>query len=174
MKLKDIKPSIREEYKKITKKLKRTTPTRYNRILNYIKNLRETIEIKTKRDQEIVDEIENLAKNLIKKLEKYYNFNLFLYLIMYFSFISYIFRDVIFLSEVAQIISKIVGVLGTTIFFIALYVSNKIIELYYQDLNLLTSHLISVYSKHQKEIVDDLTTQGNYYKEFIKFFEKRY
>jgi len=149
-------------------------PLKYNRIRNYIKNLEDNIIIKNKKDNQTVEEIKELIDVLIKKLKNYYRLNMFLYFAIYFSFVSYIFSDILIISEIAEIFGKVIGVVGTTIFFIALYFSNRIIELYYQDLNLITAHIISIYSKYEKDNIDeDTSITENYYKAFINFFKER-
>lgn len=150
------------------------TPLKYNRIRSYIDNLEQNIKISNKKDKEIVAESKVLVNDLIKKLKNYYRLNFILYFAIYFSFVSYIFSDIVIISQLAEAFGKIIGVVGTTVFFIALYFSNQIIDLYYQDLNLITAHLISIYSKHQKENVEEIAeTTGNYYKTYIEFFKSR-
>lgn len=157
------------------KSLRHSTPTRYNRIMSYIHNLKKNIEVKNKTDLEIIEEIEFITKEIIKKVKVYSRFNIAFYVAIYFSFISFFFGDVFILSEIAILISKVVSVFGTTIFILGIYFSQKIIDLYYQDLNLITAHLISIYSKHQKETIDELPTlTPNYYSAFIQFFKERY
>lgn len=160
--------------KKTIKKIKNAIPTRYNRIKTYIQILDKNITITNQRDKNNVAEIKKLAYELIIKLEKYYKINLALYIAIYFSFISFFFSDIIILSEISLLISKIVGIFGTTIFLIGLFFTNKIIELHYQDLNLLTAHLISIYSKYQKDTIEEiLPADQNNYSSFIDFFRKK-
>lgn len=161
--------------KKITKRINRSTPTRYNRILNFIYVLKNNINITNKKDQDIVIEIENIAKQIIKKVQLYSRLNILFYFAIYFSFVSYVFSDVEFLSELTSLISQIIGIFGTTIFIIAIYFANKIIDLHYQDLNLITANLISIYSKYQKQPIEELAEdKSNYYSAFITFFNRRY
>ena len=160
--------------KEVKKTIQHSTPTRYNRVLKYIHDLKENVPIKNQTDKEIVDGIEQLAKNIVKKVKIYARFNLAMYIAIYFSFISFFFTDIFIISELATIISRVVSVFGTTIFIFAIYFSQKIMELYYQDLSLITSHLIAIYTKHQKENIDELGVHDNYYSAFIKFFEERY
>lgn len=158
----------------ITRKNFYITPLKYNRIRSYLDNLEQNIKIKSKKDEQIVIESKILVEDLIKKLKNYYRLNMILYFAIYFSFVSYIFSDIAIISEIAAAFGKIIGVVGTTVFFVALYFSNQIIDLYYQDLNLITAHMISIYTKHQKDNVDEIAeTTGNYYKVFIEFFKER-
>lgn len=159
----------------IRRNLRHSTPTRYNRVMSYIYNLKEHITINNKTDLEIVDEIEMIAKQIIKKVKVYTRFNLAFYFAIYFSFISFFFGDIFIVSEIATLISRVISVFGTAIFILGIYFSQKIIDLYYQDLNLITAHLISIYSKHQKETIEELPTlTSNYYAAFIDFFKRRY
>lgn len=166
---------LKEKTKEFKTKIKRLNPTRYNRVMNYIHNLKSSIEIKDKRDKETAEELKEIAKKIIIKLERYYFLNTILYILIYFSFVSYFLRDIMILSDLAIILSKIVGILGTTFFFIAVFFSNKVIELYYQDLNLVTSHIIAIYTKYQKYSVEESEDrEDNYYSEFIKFIKEKY
>ena len=161
--------------KNLKHKVMRSTPTRYNRILNYMYSLREKITIQNPQDQKNIEEIEEIVEKIINKVKIYARFNIGLYVAIYFSFVSFFFSDIILLSELATLISRVISVFGTTVFIIGIYFSNKIIELYYQDLNLITAHLISIYTKYQKETFEELpSTASNYYRVFIEFFEKRY
>ncbi len=160
--------------KKFISDIKRLTPTKYNRILLYINNLDENIKIDNEKDEKIVDEIKKISHSIIKKLKKYHSLNIFFYFAIYFSVLSTYLSGFIFLADITNIISKTIGVLGTTLFMIAVYFSNKIIDLYYQDLNLITAHLISIYSKYQRNIFNELNKEeSNYYEVFIEFFKKR-
>ncbi|MFW6285921.1 MAG: hypothetical protein ACOC16_02010 [Nanoarchaeota archaeon] len=159
----------------IKSQLERSAPTRYNRILHYMYSLKKHIEINNKQDQENIENIEIIINRIISKVKIYSRINIILYLAIYFSFISFFFSDIFILSELSILISKIISAFGTTIFIIGIYFSNKIIELYYQDLNLITSHLISIYTKYEKENFDESPQiSSNYYKVFIEFFAKRY
>lgn len=160
--------------KKIIKKILNSTPTKYNRIRNYVHALKKNIKITNKNDQKTILQIEKVLEETIKKLTFYNKITLFFYIIVYFSLVSYFLREIFLISKISIIISKIIGIFGTTIFFIAIYFSSKITDLYYQDLNLITANLISIYSKYQKEPIEEIPLQNtNYYKNFIEFFKKK-
>ena len=59
------------------------------------------------------------------------------------------------------------------IFVIALFVTNRFKELYYQDLTLLTAHLISLYSKIGYVEDEKVFDESNMYRIFLNFFKKR-
>jgi hypothetical protein len=138
-------------------------------------SLRSHITIKNPKDQRSIEEIEEIVEKIIKKVRIYSRINIILYFAIYFSFVSFFFSDILLLSDIVTVISRIISLFGTTIFIIAIYFSNKIIELHYQDLNLITAHLISIYTKYQKETFEEMpSSSSNYYRAFIEFFEKRY
>jgi len=69
-------------------------------------------------------------------------------------------------------VSKLISFFGTTIFIIGIFTTNKILDLYYEDLNLLVTHIISVYNKsHSFKL--DIFNDANSYNKFIDFFKKR-
>lgn len=160
---------------KVRESLKNATPTKYNRIKNYMQLLEDNVEITSKRDQKNVEDIKDLSQKLIKKVKVYYRVNMVLYFAIYFSFISFFIPDVLILSEIGQLVSTVLSVVGTAIFIIAVFFSQKIVDLYYQDLNLLASHLIAIYTKHQKEYIEDIMDdKKNVYEKFIEYFRDRY
>ncbi len=160
---------------KIRDRIKDVSPTKYNRIRNYMQLLEENVEVTNKRDKKNIDDIKELSLNLIKKIKVYYRVNIVLYIAIYFSFISFFLTDIFLLTDIANIISRVVSVVGTAVFVIALFFSQKIVDLYYQDMNLLAAHLISIYTKHQKEYFEDIMDdKKNSYEVFIDFFRRRY
>ncbi|MDA3855303.1 MAG: hypothetical protein PF569_03525 [Candidatus Woesearchaeota archaeon] len=160
---------------KVREQLKTTSPTKYNRIRNYMELLEQNVEISSARDKKNVTDIKDLATNLIKKVKVYYRINIILYFAIYFSFFSYFLPDFLLFTELGVLISRVISVFGTTVFIIAVFFSQKIIDLYYQDLNLLTAHLIAIYTKHQKETIEEIMSdKKNIYEVFIEFFRKRY
>ncbi len=146
--------------------------TRFSRIKRYMKNLENHIKINSKRDKEVLEEINMLVQDRINRIRKLYIINSFLYFAIYFSFISLIFSDLFILSEFAQAFSRILSFFGTTGFIIGVFIVNKMIELYYMDLTLLSAHIISLYNKNhtEQEILFDETNSFNSY---IDFFKKR-
>jgi len=145
--------------------------TRYERILNYILNLENNVKIKTKKEKEFVTEIRTLMDDRIERLKKVYLINNMFYFGIYFSFFSLFFSEIILLSDITSLVGKIVGFFGTTFFLIGVFLTNKFKELYYQDLNLLTSHLIAIYDDNISKKAELFET--NNYNSFINFFKKR-
>jgi len=146
--------------------------TKYNRILNYIDNLEDKIDPKsTKEDTKITLDLKELIEDRIKRLKKLYLIGYIFYFGIYFSFISFFFSDFFLLTKIKVLVSKLIGFFGTTTFILGIFFINKIKELYYQDLNLLASHLISIYDKNmnnKSEVFNE-----NEYNTFINFFKKR-
>jgi len=145
--------------------------TKYNRILNYLNNIEKNVKIKSEKEKILVEHITELINDRIKRLKTLYLFTNILYFGIYFSFISFFFSDFFLISEISAIVSKGVGFFGTTTLIIVLFLTNNIKELYYQDLNLLSSHLMDIYNKNipnNKKLFDN-----NKYDTFIEFFKKR-
>lgn len=146
---------------------------RFQRIEDYISNLEEGIELKSKKDKEIISEINELIRIKIKKVKRIQFLTVIFFLGIYFSFVSFFFSDIILLGFVTEVIGQIVGFFGTTIFVIGLFIANRFKELYYQDLTLLTAHLITLYSKIGYIEDERIFDESNMYRIFLNFFKKR-
>lgn len=151
----------------------RLSLARFKRIEDYISNLEEKIELKNVQDKEIIHEINDLIRLRIKDLKRSRTISFVFLVGIYFSFVSIFFSDLFLLGLITETIGEIVGFFGTTVFVIGLFITNRFRELYYQDLTLLTSHLISLYSKIG--YVDDkmIFDESNMYRTFLSFFKKR-
>jgi len=151
-------------------------PFRYNRIKHHFRILDKNIEITNKTDKEILSHLDKISNHIIKKIKLYGKMNSFFYFAIYFSFFSIFFNDIIFLSSVAEVVGKLIGVLGTTVFLFAAQFVKKIVELYYQDLDFISSHRIAIYSKYQKEKVkgENFSEKDNSYNSFLQYFRERY
>lgn len=146
--------------------------TKYERIQRYIENLEDNIVIKNTHDQKVLRDIRDLITQRIASLKWITLSTSVLYVFLYFGFISVIFTDVLFLGEVVSIINVIVGIIGTTILLILLFILNRIEDMYYSDLSLLTSHLISIYTKEGFS-EDKMFEEINQYEVYMSFFKKR-
>lgn len=146
--------------------------TRYQRIENYLKDLEDNIIIRNKNDKEVIANIDILIKEKIVLIRRATLLNSIFYFGVYFSFISLFFSEFFILSELADFVSKLISFFGTTVFIIGIFITNKILELYYEDLNLLVSHIISMYNKSQSFKLD-IFNDANSYNMFIDFFKKR-
>lgn len=146
--------------------------TRYDRIEKYIKNVEKNFKLESKVDIEIAAEIRELIDYRIKKVKFLFFLNMLFFIGIYFSFFSIFLPGFFKTSEVGTLLTKIIGLFGTTLFIIGIFISNRIQELYYQDLNLLTAHLISLYTKTEKKgkLVDKAR---NKYHEFVQFFKQK-
>ena len=145
--------------------------TKYKRVENYLKNLENNVKIKNKKDEALSENILKLIKDRIKRLKRLYFISYIFYFGIYFSFVSFFFSDFFFLSKISILLSKVIGFFGTTTFVLGLFFTIKIKELYYQDLNLLSSHLIVIYDNNL--IFNDNLFETNEYNKFIDFFKKR-
>lgn len=161
-----MKEKILETYEKVGY-------TRYKRIENYIKLLETSYDVKSEKDAENIKELKFLIFDTLKAVKILSVVITISYLGIYFSAISAIFSTGTVLPFLTEAVGKIVGFFGTTLFMATLLIANKLNELYYQDLNLLTSHLIVLYNKHKLN-KDTLFDAGNAYHSFIKFFKKSF
>lgn len=146
--------------------------TKYKRILAYIENLEKHIEIHSREDRNTLKEIKELIDDRIKRIKRLFFLNVFFYIGIYFSIVSYFFAGTIIFDQIAYIFRALLSVFGTTIFFIGIYVTTRVTELYYQDLNLLSAHLISIYNNNELE-KQPLFKDENSYGAFVEFFRKR-
>lgn len=146
--------------------------TRYKRIQNYIKELEKNVIISSNFEKNEISLINKLILDKIKFIKRANKINFVFYFGIYFSFFSIFFSNYFFLSEIADLIARIIGFFGTTIFVIGIFFINKFIDLYYQDLNLLASHIISIYQKSAKSKIKIFEPENNY-SIFIDFFKKR-
>ena len=155
---------IKSTYKKIAF-------TKYMRIENYIELLDQKYIITSLKDKERIKEIHRLIRETLKAVKVLTTVNTISYFGIYFSVISAIFSGGAILSGVTETLGAIVGFFGTTLFVVLLFFSGKLNDLYYQDLNMMTSHIITIYSNH-KMVEENLYGGENSYKSFINFFSE--
>ena len=147
---------------------------RYKRILMYLHNFSEKVEVKDETDIKTLEEIKNLMNERVRAVRILYFLTNFSYFGIYFSFISIFLSDLIFLSDVNSVLTDIIGFFGTALFVILLFFSQRLSELYYEDLNLLASHAIAIYNNYEMPNGDTIFSEMNNYISFINFFKKRY
>jgi hypothetical protein len=151
-------------------------PFRYNRIKHHFRVLKNTVKVSSTVDKKKLESLREISNGIIKKIKLYERLNSFFYFAIYFSFFSIFFNDIVFLSSITEFVGKIIGVLGTTIFLIASQFVKKIVDLYYQDLDFISIHRITIYSKYQKSVnrKNMIDESDNSYNEFLYYFRKRY
>ncbi len=136
------------EEKKLAIKSNDFSYTRYQRILNYLEDMKNSYEINNKKDKLILQEIELLIDERIKNLKKVNIINYVCFIGIYFSFFSFFIKDLIFFTEFAILVNSIISITGTTIFLVGIYFCSWLKDLYYEDLSLLSGHAISIYEKN--------------------------
>jgi hypothetical protein len=156
--------NIKSTYKKIAF-------TKYMRIENYIDLLDKKYVITSLTDRERVKEIHQLIGETLKAVKVLTTINTISYFGIYFSIISAVFSSGTILYGLTETIGVVVGFFGTTLFVVLLFFSGKLNDLYYQDLNMMTSHIITIYSSHNM-VEDTLYGGENNYQTFINFFKK--
>lgn len=155
----------------IKEKIKNFGLTRLHRIERYLSYLEETTNIKSKNDKKLILDLKELIENKSSKVKTASVFLVISYIGVYFSFVSFFINDFFLLEEITFIINQIISIFGTTIFLIGIFVFSNLKELYFQDLNLLTAQIISIFTKyHTKE--DQHFLEKNNYQAFIDFYKK--
>lgn len=152
--------------------IKKLGITKHKRIRNYIKNLEDNITLKSKREKEEINQINYVIDEKIKHIKRANKITGIFYFGIYFSFISIFFPHIFLLGEIAEIVQMLISFFGTTVFVIGAFFMGKLTELYYQDLNLLTAHIISIYEKNVKDR-GEFFEPTNTFDAFISFFKKR-
>ena len=150
-------------------------PFRYNRVRYHFRHLARNIEVFDKNDKYILGHLEKVTNHIIDKIKMYGKLNTFFYSMIYFSFFSMFFNDWLLFAGIREMIGMIIGFVGTTIFLIAIQFTNKIIELFYQDLSLVSSHRLIIYTKYQKkDMINDGFIGERNSNVFLDYFRKKY
>ncbi len=165
MEFKKIKNKVTEKYRKIG-------ITRHIRIENYIKFLESNIKIAKKKDIETTKDIKKIIKKKIKDIKVLYVLIAISYLGIYFSFISFFIIDLFLSPEFTLLFGQKISFLGTTLFFILLFISTRLRDLYYEDLNLLSSHFIAIYNKYADKNKESLFKDINKYSLYINYLKE--
>ncbi len=122
---------------------------KYIRALNYTQELEEKSKIDIK-DFKQVQDLKKRLKHTGMKLRSLELTRVFFFILLYSSVVS-AFTSFIPGSEIiAGKIAKIGSVIGSTISLIIVGILSKTIALYILDLNMISAHLITIYSKHAK------------------------
>lgn len=158
-------------FENIRKKIRDFGFTRLHRIERYLFYLKDTTKIKSKNDLKLIEDISSLIDKKSKKVKKVTVFLVICYLGVYFSLVSFFLNNFFLLEEITYLINRIIGFFGTTIFLIGIFVFSNIKNLYFQDLELLSSQLISLYTKYYTQDEQHLLKK-NSYKAFIDFYNK--
>ena len=145
--------------------------TKYMRIENYIELLDKKYIVNSLKDRDRIKEIRCLIHDTLKAVKILTTVNTIYYFGIYFSLISAIFSGGAILEGVTETLGAIVGFFGTTLFVVLLFFTGKLNDLYNQDLNMMTSHIITIYSNHNM-VEDNLYGGENSYQSFINFFQE--
>ncbi|NQZ84995.1 MAG: hypothetical protein HRU03_04720 [Nanoarchaeales archaeon] len=158
-------------FKQIKSTYKKIAFTKYMRIENYIELLDKKYIVTSLNDRERIKEIHKLVRETLKAVKVLTFINTISYFGIYFSMISAVFSSGFILSGITETLGIIVGFFGTTLFVVLLFFTGKLNDLYYQDLNMMSSHIITIYSKH-KMVDENLYGGENSYQSFINFFSE--
>jgi hypothetical protein len=153
---------------------KRFLVTKYSRIKQYLELLEKNCKAVHLQPSEkrTIKNINYLITKNIKKIKTITITNYILYFGLYFGFISLFFSDIIFFGLVTEIVGKIIGVFGSSLFVIGLFITTKLEDLYYGDLFLLSSQFIAIYTKAGIK-GEGLFSEENNFENFVRFFKKR-
>src|SRR3989344_5417036 len=119
---------------------------KYRRALHYLNALEESAKIDIK-DFKQVQELKNKLKHAGYKLRSLETTRAVFFVLLYSSVVS-AFSSIIPGTEIiAGKLVKFGSIIGSTISLIIIGISSKAISTYTMDLNILTAHLISIYTK---------------------------
>lgn len=158
-------------FENIKRKIRDFGFTRLHRIERYIFYINETTKITSKNDAQLVEDINELIELKKSKVKTASTLLIISYLGVYFSFVSFILNDFFLLAEVTILINKVISFFGTTLFLIGIVIFTNLKDLYFQDLQLLSSQLIAIYTKYHTQ-EDQHFFKKNSYKAFIDFYKR--
>lgn len=120
---------------------------KYRRALHYINALEESSKINIK-DFKQVQELKEKLNHTGIKLRSLEITRVVFFIILYSSVVSAFSSFIPGVEIITNKLVKIGSVLGSTISLIVIGIASKAISTYTLDLNILTSHLISIYTKN--------------------------
>ncbi len=120
---------------------------KYTRSLHYVNALEESSRIDLE-DFKKVQELKERLKHIGLKLRSFETTRIIFFIILYSSVVSAFTSLIPGLEAISGKLVKIGSVLGSTISLIIIAISSKAISTYTLDLNIITSHLISLYTKN--------------------------
>ncbi len=122
---------------------------KYRRALSYVSKLEEKAKIDLK-DFKQVQDLKKKLQHTGMKLRTFEITRMFFFILLYSSVVS-AFTSFIPGSEIITTnIAKVGGFLGSTLSLVIIGLTSKTIALYILDLNMISAHLISIYSKNVK------------------------
>lgn len=158
--------------KKVRNKINNIGLTRFTRIRNYVKILESKYEVESMKELNSLKELKNIIDDRISKLREIYIISAILYFAIYISVFSFFFSNLFFISDFVKFISEIISFFGTFVFLIILFFVNRLKELYYSDLLLLSAHVISIYNRYEP-YTDTLFDDSNEYNSFLSYFRSK-
>ena len=120
---------------------------KYTRAMHYINALEESSKINIE-DFKKVQELKERLKHTGLKLRSFETTRIIFFIILYSSVVSAFASAIPGLELIAGKLVKFGSVIGSTISLIIIAVSSKAISTYSLDLNIISSHLISIYTKN--------------------------
>ena len=120
---------------------------KYRRALHYVTSLEEKAHIDIKEFKQIQDLKEKL-KHTGYKLRSLETTRVFFFIILYSSFVSAFTYLIPGLGLITGNIIKFGSIIGSTISLIIVGITSKAISTYILDLNIITSHLVSILSRN--------------------------
>jgi len=146
--------------------------TRQDRVLSYLKELDDSNNMPiSNKKMAILRELFRLVEERAKRVKLMSAIQTVCYLGIYFTFISLIFQEFVIFKYIGTIIGAIISGFGTSIFFIGVFITTQLKQLYYEDISLLSSHIISLYSTIDYTLMPE--DAENVYKKFLEYFHKR-
>jgi hypothetical protein len=110
--------------------------SRYDVFQTYFKREKDNIDLSDKETKEKYEELEKKYNSLSTRLDIDVGFLYFFYFGTYFSFFSYMFNYNSLLSYLGEILGKVFGIFGATLFFLGIAFFNIRKEIVYQEFTL--------------------------------------
>lgn len=155
--------------------------SKHDLIVNAIKDALGKLETHLEKNGQLTTQFQKKLNNYNRKNEewkiiykKYVVIVMILYFFLYCSIASVFLGQIILVGEIVNVVTKLVSITGTTLFLIALAISQYVKEIYNQRLSILHSQVLMLCAINNLEI-DFLDIEGNNdneYNEIMKILDK--
>ncbi|MBN1645882.1 hypothetical protein JW868_02465 [Candidatus Woesearchaeota archaeon] len=118
----------------------------------YLNNLKNTVTVKKKADQERLYELEKAFNRVNINRRVLFSFRVFFYILLYASLIS-TFLPVTPLVEdfIKKYFFAVAGFISTTFSALVVYILTRYIDIYMEDLRIITAHQIAIYEDYDNK-----------------------
>lgn len=145
-----FKKRLREKDKQLWFRIVRHSPNPGIRIWARVEPLvDEFIEHGTKKEKEEINSYAAEIKELKKTVDFTYTLRNFFFILAYISFFSILLGNLTILGELVKVAGYVSGVVGTAFLVVLVTILDKFISLYIQDMQIISTHIISIYHKYR-------------------------